>query len=297
MIRGNTGFHAAILGMTFTFLSIYFLQKEYDFKLNLADKFFIFIFPTLYLASSYYVLYDKGYFFRKHYNFSDLYQLGFYVHVINPLVIASVMLLLGLTKLKDLTNLRNIFIFTYITLFYSYFSYPEWINIWIGAEVDNFKTELPQESAQQNAEKPELNYQVNLSNFSFINADRDTVSLVDTSNQYILLETWSEHCFPCIKAMNELPSFYQSISNRVRVYYLYESGRESVRNNFDKIFEFKSISNKSKILIDVHQDLYKSLGMQGYPYFLIFDSKGNLLHHIRGYLGKEMVIDELRRHL
>ena len=98
-------------------------------------------------------------------------------------------------------------------------------------------------------------------------------------------------------AMNELPDFYKTIENKVDVYYLYESGKETVRKKFDKIFSFKNIDDKSKILIDINQELYNSLNMKGFPYFLLFDSTGNLIYHSRGYIGKENLCKQLTEHI
>lgn len=283
---GMSDSYTAAMGLSFTFLSIYFLQKEYEFKLSISDKFVILAFPIVHLCSIYFVLFDNNYFAFRSINFVALYQLLFYLHLINPVVIAFLVLLLGLTKLKDLSNPRNIFIFISITIFYSYFFHSTWLNRWLWRSRANFDTEILKESGGQNSEKLEISHHVNLSNFSFINAGLDTTTLINSSDKYILLETWSENCVPCIRAMKELPAFYRSIQNKVDVYYVYESNKERVRNNFDKIFTFKEIEDKSKILIDINQNLYNALNMRGFPYFLLFDSKGKLIYHNRGYLGK-----------
>jgi len=289
--------YTAVMGLVFTFSSVYFLQKEYDFKFNLSDKWAVLTLPVLFLCSLYTVLYDTGYFKMPNFNFVSWYQLLFYKHIINPVTIAFIVLLLGLTKLKDLTNPRNLFIFTSITVFYAYFFMFTWKNSWAGGRQPSFDTEASQKAEGSSPEASAINLDVNLSDFLFINASLDTVTLPDASGKYTLLETWSETCPPCVKAMRDLPDFYRSIENKVTVYYVYESRKASVRNKFEKIFAFKEIEDKSKILIDVEQNLYQSMNMQGYPYFLIFDSSGKLVHHIYGYGDKEQFKAQISKYI
>ncbi|MFQ5447875.1 MAG: TlpA family protein disulfide reductase, partial [Saprospiraceae bacterium] len=130
-----------------------------------------------------------------------------------------------------------------------------------------------------------------------INSDLDTVNLLNSLDKYILLETWNETCLPCIKAMKELPDFYKSMQSKMETYYLYENSNERVRKKFDKIFNFKNIKDKTKILIDINEELYKGLNMKGFPYFLLFDSQGNLIYHSRGYIGKEILSKQILEHI
>jgi thioredoxin-related protein len=294
MTSGKSDAYTAIMGMLFTFLSSYFLQKEYDFKLTVLDKITLAAFPILYLSASYFVLFDRGYFSTSKHGF---YMVWFYIHLINPLNVACIVLLLGLTILKDVFKPLSIFIFMYIALFYAYLFHSDWRNIWIGSQMDDFDVELPQGARKDKQDDMKVNYAEHLSNFLFINASLDTIEISNAAGKYTLLETWSEGCFPCIKAMNELPDFYQSINNKVDVYYVYESDRASTRKNFKKIFNFESIKDKSQILIDINQELYEALNMKGFPYFLLFDSTGNLIYHSRGYLGKETLSSQILAHI
>ncbi len=59
------------------------------------------------------------------------------------------------------------------------------------------------------------------------------------------------------------------------------------------IFNFKSIKDKSKIRIDIDQNLYDALAMQGFPYFLLFDSSGKLIYLQRGYTGKDATANKI----
>ena len=172
-----------------------------------------------------------------------------------------------------------------------------WKSSWFGGRQQSFATEVQQKAEGSGPEASAINLQVNLSDFSFINASLDTVTLSDASGKYTLLETWSETCPPCIRAMRDLPDFYRSIENKVNVYYVYENRKASARNNFEKIFAFQEIKDKSKILIDMEQNLYQALQVNSYPYFLIFDSSGKLIHYIQGYNDKEMIAAEISKYI
>lgn len=142
-MSGMSDSYTAAMGLTFTAGSIYFLQKEYDFKLSLTDKWAILIFPILHLIALYVILYDQNYFKMRTLNFAALYQLLFYLHIINPVTVAFIVLLLGLTKLKDLSNPRNIFIFASITIFYAYFFMFTWKSSWMAGRRFSFDTAVP----------------------------------------------------------------------------------------------------------------------------------------------------------
>lgn len=287
----------AFMGLVFTPLSVYFLQREYDFTLSLWDKRTIAILPALYVFALYYTLYDLNYFKMQLNNFPAFYQLFFYLHIINPITISFLVLLLAMSWLKDLTNPRNIFIFGFIAVFYSYFFMFEWKSKWFMGRQVNFDTEINSTADVQKLRDTSLNANVNLANFSFINSSLDTVNLVDHSGKYILLETWAETCPPCLKAIKEMPDFYASMKDKMSVYYVYEHRKASVRRNFDKIFGFKEIEDKSKMLIDIEQELYFALNMEGYPYFLLFDSTGKLVYHLRGYGDKDMIAARISEHV
>jgi len=292
-IKDKTNSYTAAMGLAFTFFSIYFLQKEFDFRLSFSDKLTVAALPILYLLSTYFVLYEKGTFDTPTYNFVNLYQILFYLHLINPLAIATLVLFLALTKLRDVSKPVNCFIFITITLFYSYFFYDHWKVIWFKSLMENFGSEESKTADNEMADEYKIDSSKKISNFKFINQSLDTIKIPTSSGRYILLETWNENCFPCIKAMNELPDFYRTIKDKVDVYYVYENESARVRRNFNKIFTFNGISEKSKIIIDINQELYKAINMSGFPYFLLFDPSGTPIYRFRGYPGKASLSENI----
>ncbi|MBK8388614.1 MAG: hypothetical protein IPL23_04710 [Saprospiraceae bacterium] len=123
---------------------------------------------------------------------------------------------------------------------------------------------------------------INLKDFIFLNANRDTFSLT-ANDKFVILESWNESCAPCIKAMKDLPPYYKQIADAADQFYLYEYDQKKVKVDFDKVFDFKLIEEKHKILVDIESNLYSKYELSGYPYFLIFDKKGKLVFKHLGY--------------
>lgn len=285
--------YTAAMGLSFTFLSVYFLQKERNFDLKTADKLLTILLPAVYLIVFYATSYERFYNKFGH----DRYYAFFYIHIVNPINIGVLFLLLGLTKLKDLARPANLFVFSFLTLFYTVFLFGDWRAQDVKSLTENFDP-TPRKTAETDSPTDStLNLTLDLSGFSFIGKSLDTIALTGRSDRYILLETWNETCPPCIRAMKELPDFYQSIGHKADVYYVYESGSANARQQFDRIFNFQSIHDKERIVVDIGMDLYKALNMRGYPYFLLFDKEGRLVFHARGYAGKAELSRRIMEHL
>jgi hypothetical protein len=75
---GMADSYTAVMGLAFTFLSAYFLQREYDFDLSLSDKWLVMAFPILFLCALYVNLYDIGYFRLRQIDFGSVYVVFFY---------------------------------------------------------------------------------------------------------------------------------------------------------------------------------------------------------------------------
>lgn len=119
--------YTSAMGLSFTVLSVYFLQKSYDFKLSASDKIAVLALPTLFLIAVYVLLFNSKYFQSPAFNLINLYINLFYLQIINPVTLAVIMLVLSLTKLNDLAKPQNIFVFGYITLFHAYIFSDTWL--------------------------------------------------------------------------------------------------------------------------------------------------------------------------
>ncbi len=279
------------LGLSFTFLSGYFFNEKVKSDPSGKPKYLALLFPALYLTAFYIRLFKSGFFEKFEANFFELY---FYIHFVNPILIAFATLVLVLFFWRDISRHSNLFLYFSIVLFYSYFFFPDWRSFNLTSMTDDF---AGIENIRKTDEVDLLAAGIDLANYSFIDRGRDTIKILPIQKDFLLIETWNETCIPCIKAMKELPPFYESLQQKLEFYYVYESSSERARNSFEKIFNFKHINHSDRILVDVNQYFYNAIGMKGFPYFLLFNNKGELLAFWRGYPGKEKLSTAIGRYI
>lgn len=123
----------------------------------------------------------------------------------------------------------------------------------------------------------------NLHDFRFITIDSDTLSVVKNGKPY-LIETWNETCRPCISSIRDLQDTLSSDTTFNHIYVYQARGNKKLDTK--NIFAFKVITDKKKIVIDLENNLFKSLELKSYPYFLIFDKDGKLVDYTSGYSSK-----------
>ncbi|MBP6568399.1 MAG: hypothetical protein KA270_14600, partial [Saprospiraceae bacterium] len=78
-------------------------------------------------------------------------------------------------------------------------------------------------------------------------------------------------------------------------FYLYQAPNKNTVTDRNSVFHFEKIKNKNKILIDKDNQLYDQMGLEGYPYFLLFDQNGQLIYQYFGYHSS--VKDELSENI
>ena len=258
------------LSLLFTFVATFFVSQKLE--LDFYGKLIILFFPTLYFFSYAYIWEAFG---------VNL--------LIFPLSIGLIFLIGSLNCLKDLTKLENLFLFLFCTVLYTYRFYPVWSNERNPSQIENFAEQFDPKTQHKL-----IRDSINLENFKFINTKKDSVSIFP-SQKYVLLETWNESCPPCLKAFKELHPFYTKNKSVLQTYYVYENSKANARNNFDRVFNFKPIIDKSRIIIDINQEFYQNADMKGFPYFLLFNPKGELVFSQRGYQSETRV--ELERRI
>lgn len=195
------------------------------------------------------------------------------LNFINPVILSFLLLIFNLFYLKKNSAFLILSANVLIVVTYLAFVHPYWLKF-------NYygQTEMNTQSFEETSH---LKNKVPLHEYRFINHRLDTVYI--RSEKFVVLETWNETCPPCIAAMINLKAFYTQNNSLFDQYYLYENRKETIRNNFNAIFNYSYISDKSRILIDINQNLYNDLEMNSYPCFLIYDPMGNLLHIEYGY--------------
>lgn len=130
----------------------------------------------------------------------------------------------------------------------------------------------------------ELDVENNLSDFKFLNDKLDTVVLKNFKKP-LLIETWNETCGPCIQSIRDLQDVLAKDTTFYHVYLYQYRGKHRVR--IDSVFDYHEIKSPEKILIDIDSRLFNKLGMNSYPYFLIYDTTGRLRSYHSGYNSKK----------
>ncbi|RMG39059.1 MAG: hypothetical protein D6732_04535 [Methanobacteriota archaeon] len=272
----NTTSLSAFMGFLCTIGGSYLLQKEHDFQLNLKEKIATLAIPLIYTAA----------FLKNDVIYRDLNNLKPSI-LLNPILLSFTILLFSILFSTQLFKKANPWIL-YLSAFLFFYSYG-YFDEWKATQYLNLTEKFVEDRDIDNSVADSLtdtSTDINIHNFRFINRNLDTIS-IQPEGKFILIETWNESCVPCIMAMKELPSYYRLISDRVKIFYVYENNNEKARNVFGKIFSFKHIYDHSKIMIDLDQNFYNSLSMKGFPYFVLFDKQGNLLFMKRGYRGRK----------
>ncbi len=247
--------YTVFAGMLFSFYSIAYLKNISFVKKTKYSKIILLIFPALYLILSLVV-------FKKN-----------IAYILSPILWAFIILLISL-KYLDKISFRNL---TFTILFsglYAYYIYP----------IFRYP---PQELTfdGEEIEKKDLQLSKSLQSYSFIKNEKDTIQII-SGNKLILVETWNETCLPCLAAMNDLQPLMESLSGSIKHYYLYENGTKNGAYTNSKIFNFPRIVDKSKIISDINSRFLLDSKMTSYPYFLLFDKRGNLIDYFKGYNPK-----------
>ncbi len=194
-------------------------------------------------------------------NFSSIYLI-----IYNPIIWIIMFFLFAILKLK-LTR-DYIFIVLFITYFYNFHVYPYYTK----ANRSN--------SATTEIVAKELNKAHNLKDFEFEGDEKKFT--IDTTKKIILIETWNEKCPPCMSSIRDLEGFIDSQSTVQHVYLYQDFGKDNLPPN--KIFEFSKIADKGKIFIDSDNTYFKTLEMNSYPNFLVYNTKGELIDYFTGYV-------------
>lgn len=257
--------------LALTFLSCYFIQKEFSFNLNIWQKLF---FTSLIFGYS--LLFIDG----------DLR-----LFIFSPLMLGLAFIVLNLFVFKNLNKFRNWILFVLLMVFYlngNYFKSWKTERWGIVDEKSIIINDSTNQIPKKKQEAPDT--AIDISTFSFLDLKSDTVN-IKTHKPYIFIGTWNESCPPCKKAIKELAPMLDSMKN-IETYFVY------INHKFDKnVFisstqQVEKLSNQN-VIADYNQEFYKSLNMVAYPTFLIIDNeKSKIDYMVVGYgkgIQKEMV--------
>jgi thioredoxin-related protein len=267
MDADNPGTIGVIICLIYTFYAeIFFINAVvFDHKIS---RYLKFIFPVFYLIST---------LFTVKFNLLNI--------LLHPIITASIILVAGsqLTTLKEKHSLQ-FFVHSYILL-YSFALYPIWgQQNTVGEMTKTYDFAIGQKEIKN----------VDIRTIPFIKSD-DTSYLIKPNDKYVLIETWNEKCPPCFAAIKDLSDNFDQHQDKMTHFYLYQAPNKNIVTDRNSVFHFEKIKNKNKILIDKDNQLYDQMGLEGYPYFLLFDQNGQLIYQYFGY--HPSVKDELSENI
>lgn len=119
----------------------------------------------------------------------------------------------------------------------------------------------------------------------FLNNTLDT-TVINPEKKLVLVETWSQYCGPCIKSIKDLSDDIDKLKDDIshKLVYINPSDKKPM---YDTLLDLNFIKpHQDKVLFDIENKYYDKMGMKSYPYFLLYDTEGNLIEYFSGYGSK-----------
>jgi len=130
--------------------------------------------------------------------------------------------------------------------------------------------------------------------FSLADLKGKTHSLPDYQGKVILVNFWASWCPPCIYEMPELTRLKQQLADKPFDILAINVGEKKYKvRKFTKLINFEL-----PVLLDTHNDTFKSWGVKTLPTSFLIDANGQIRYRVRGNPGWEhentlSVIDKL----
>jgi thiol-disulfide isomerase/thioredoxin len=254
-----TGF-AALLA---TFYIPYFIPKIDTHKS--LQRFFLFIGIILILAIK-------------------VYAQGSYFWIFTPVLWAVILYCLAIFSPKIKPLITFIAVVIYISVyFFAIYPFSDF-----GKEYISLQTK------EDVAPEVIINENVNLADFNFLVSPKDSTKF--TFDKPIVIETWNETCTPCIASIKDLQDEFEQDTS-FHYIYLYQYRGKNDKLSTKQIFDFQLIKDKTKIRIDMRNQLFEKMELGSYPFFLVFGTDGKLKGYQLGYKSdkKDEVIEKIRK--
>jgi thioredoxin-related protein len=126
----------------------------------------------------------------------------------------------------------------------------------------------------------------------FYNKDGNEVLITPPpKGKFLLIETWTKSCTPCLKAMKELSGYIQNNDKRLLNYYIHPITKN--KSDIEKLSTINYVDDKNKLLY-IHSNKLKYIVNEiTVPVFALFNDKGEVLLKRVGYSNKENMISML----
>ncbi len=265
------------IGLVLTFVSAYFIQKQYDFKLDVWQKLFLVI---LMIGHSCYFFWNDG----------------LRIFLFSPFFLAILFLIFNFFVFKDLRKFYNNIFFVLLTITFTKSYFSGYHSYYWGAV--NERSIIIDGSGNNLQEKRQEvpNESVDISSFSFLDIKSDTVN-IHSNKSFIFIETWNEDCYPCKIAIKELIPVLDSMNHKIESYFIYENKKFDKNVFIQSTMNIQELSSQN-VLADYNQAFFTSMKMTAYPTFFVIDNeKGKIIYMSIGYGGKssrEMWIKKLK---
>lgn len=280
-VNKNANQITCAIGLVLTFVSSFLLQKERRFNNLRWQKLFV----VLIMVGA------TSVFIRKD---------GLLIYLYSPLFIGVLFLIFNFFVFKDLRKFHNNIFFVLITLIFVNDYFLPWHSFRNKTDTKEISLIIDESEDQNEAiqlikKQNKPSEAIDLSSFSFMNLNKDTVN-INSTKPYTFIETWNETCFPCKRAINELTPLLDSLSGRVDSYFIYINNRFETEKFITSTKKVKDLKNQN-VIADYNQEFYNSLFMYSYPVFIIINNEEErIVYYEVGYNKpiKERLIEKLK---
>lgn len=122
---------------------------------------------------------------------------------------------------------------------------------------------------------------------------KDSISLNDYKNKYVLIDFWYRDCFPCIEAISSLNKLRTKYSKNDLVILGLNPYDNKVEDE-EKLKDFIEINKMNYPTIFVDFNVTRNYNVRSFPTFYIIDKSGNIVYSQIGYGEKyEKEIDSI----
>ncbi len=125
-----------------------------------------------------------------------------------------------------------------------------------------------------------------------MNGNKVNVAELSKSGHPVVLSFWATWCVPCKKELSNLADLYEEWKDKYHVEIVAVSIDDS--RSTTKVKPYVDGQHwEYKVLLDVNQDLKRSLNIQTVPFTVMTDANGKIVYTHSGYVeGDEYVLEE-----
>lgn len=261
------------IGLILTFVSSYFLQRQYD--LSILNKLAVLILP---------LAYSLVFFIKDDYPF-----------FLTPFFVGLIFLVFNLFVFNDLRKLTHNIFFVLLTMATVQYLFPAYkTKVWNLNDQESVL--INKEIKNQPNKAPVLSENFEIENFSFLNSDGKKAKIV-SEKPFLFIQTVEDNCAPCKKAVIELSPILDTMNTKVESFYLYHANNFK-NEKFQKFLDSNKNLDGKNVLADEKSEFFDNLNISADPTFLIIDNQSAEILFMAVGFGKkekEAVLEKLNK--